>query len=106
MLAFAVLGLIAAFVLTCCTVVRVRMVLYFTCGILMFMAVITFCMLIVFGAFLPNVSQACGLVDRRMANGYGLVNVLNNLQFNSTAALYTMCSATSGTGDIVNQLNS
>lgn len=66
MLAFAVLGLIAVIVLTCCTVVRVRMVLYFTCAILMFMAVITFCMLIVFGAFLPNVSQACALIDRRM----------------------------------------
>ena len=104
-LAFAVLGLISAVVLTCFTVVRVRLVLYFTCGILMFMAVITFAMLIVFGVFLPNISQACAYIDKKISTEAGLVDVFDKLLFNSSGNLFAKCSPTTGSGDIIYNLN-
>jgi hypothetical protein len=100
------LGLISAVVLTCFTVVRVRMVIYFTCSFLIFMAIITFCMLIVFAIFLPNVSQACAYIDRKMETPAGIVSLMNNLQFNSSSILYTNCLKSTGTGDMVGSVNS
>lgn len=104
-LSLALLGLVCSIVLTCCTVVRIRMVLYFTCSFLIFMAVITFSMLIVFGIFLPNVSQACAYIDRKLSTEDGIVELFTNLQFNSSAVLFTKCSYTNGTGDMIDKLN-
>lgn len=70
------------------------------------MAVITFSMLIVFGAFLPNISQSCAYIDRKLTTQEGLVYLMNNLQFNSSASLYLKCSSAFGTGDMVQQINS
>ena len=72
----------------------------------MFMAVITFSMLIVFGIFLPNVSQACAYFDRKLATESGTVELFSSLMFNSSAVLFTKCSSTSGTGDMIDKINS
>lgn len=101
----ALLGLISAIVITCCTVVRIRMIIYFTCSFLIFMGVITFCMLIVFAIFLPNVSQACAYIDKKMETSAGIVSLLTNLQFNSSASLYSNCLKLTGNGDMVGSVN-
>lgn len=81
------------------------MVLYFTCSFLVFMAMITFSMLIVFGIFLPNVGQACAYIDRQLTTEAGMVYLLENLQFNTSASLYTKCSYPNGTGDMIDKIN-
>lgn len=104
-LGLALLGLISAIVITCCTVVRIRMIIYFTCSFLIFMAIITFSMLIAFGIFLPNISQACAYVDDKLSTEAGTVELFNSLLFNSSASLFTKCSYSTGTGDIIDQIN-
>ena len=70
--ALAALGFIATVILTCCTVVRVRMLIYFTCSALMFLGVITFGLTIFFSYALPNVAQICAYADRKLATSEGV----------------------------------
>lgn len=70
------------------------------------MGVITFCMLIVFAIFLPNVAQACKYVDTKLESEAGTVDLFTKLQFNYSAPLFTKCSVTAGTGDVIDKVNS
>lgn len=88
------LGLLATIVLACCTVVRARMIIYFTCSFLIFMGVITFAITIGLAYIMPNLAQICAYADRKLATSEGTEYLLKNLQFNTTATLYKNCLST------------
>lgn len=65
-LALGLLGTFSAIILTCFTVVRIRLVIYFACSFLIAMAVVTFCLLVLMGILMPNVGQLCTYVDNKL----------------------------------------
>jgi len=81
-MALSLLGLISTVVLCCCTVVRVRLAMYFTCTFLILFAFITFAMLIIVGALVPLTSQSCKYIDDKLTTPEGRVELFNKLQFN------------------------
>ena len=71
-LALSLLGLLASIILTCCTVVRVRLVIYCTCSFLLFFGIITFVLLIVLGIMIPDVAQFCAYADDKLTTEAGI----------------------------------
>lgn len=67
-LGLSLVGMISAIILTCCTVVRIRFIIYMTCSGLIFMGIITFAMLIFVGGLLPNVGQSCAYIDGKLSS--------------------------------------
>ena len=65
-LALALLGLISAIVITCCSVVRLRLVIYCTCSLLLLLGAITLVLTIVLGVMVPNYSQFCAYADKKL----------------------------------------
>ena len=70
-LALSLLGIIGAIILTCCTVVKARHIIYCTCTFLLMLGLVSFILLIAFGILYPNVAQICSYVDRKLATGAG-----------------------------------
>ena len=79
--ALSLLGTIAAVVLACCTVVRVRLVIYFTCSFMYFLGPVSFVLLIFMSAAGPNVSQMCGYIDRQLLTGADTVTFFKNMKW-------------------------
>lgn len=62
----ALLGFLAAIILACCSVVKVRLIMYFTCSFLFFLAFFSFAFMVLLAALAPNVSQICGYLDAKL----------------------------------------
>ena len=105
-LALALLGLISAIILTCFTVVRVRLVIYCSCAMLYFIGVITFALIISLGFLIPNVSQLCSYADEKLTTSAGINSLFTSLEFNSSAVLYKDCYGDGTTGDMLININS
>ena len=73
MLALAILGGIGAIIITCCSVVRARHLIYCTCTFLFLLGVISFALLIATAILLPNIAQVCKYVDNKLSTGAGTV---------------------------------
>jgi hypothetical protein len=71
-LAISLLGILATIILCCCIVVRVRLVMYFTCTMLYIFVFVTFAMLVIVAALLPIISQSCSYVDNQLTTNLGI----------------------------------
>lgn len=100
----AALGLLAAIIMAFCTVVRARMVIYFTCSFLIFIGVITFAITIALAYIMPNLAQICAYVDTKLSTSQGTEYLLKNLHFNETASLYKNCLSISN-GNILQDIS-
>jgi hypothetical protein len=72
---------VSAIILTCCTVVKIRLVIYFACGFLVFFGIICFGLLIFFSMVQPVVTQACSYSDRYLSTGADAKTLFVNLGF-------------------------
>jgi hypothetical protein len=75
--ALALIGALSALLLACFSVVKIRLVLYFACSFLLFLAFISTTLLIIVGALVPNLSQICGYIDGKIATGAGAADLLD-----------------------------
>ena len=75
----AFLGTLASVLLACFSVVRIRLVMYFTCGLMYFLAIFTFVFLILLGILVPTISQICAYTDGKLATGAGTYDFFNRL---------------------------
>jgi len=63
---FALLGLLGSILLTFCTVVRTRLIMYFTCGFLTTLGFFGFGFLCFLGFMQPQMGQICAYADRKI----------------------------------------
>ena len=89
--ALSFLGTIAAVILACCAVVRVRLVIYFTCGFMYFLGFISFVALIAVSIAGPTTSQTCKYIDRQLTNGSTTVDFLKNMGWDEFGEFFTNC---------------
>lgn len=78
-LALALLGSLAAIILACYSVVKVRLIMYLTCGFMLFLSFISFALLIIIAALAPNLSQICSYADRQFVSGNTTATFFSNL---------------------------
>lgn len=77
----ALLGLLAAIIMACCSVVKVRLIMYFACTFMLVLALFSFFFLITLAALNPNISQICGYLDTKLATGTGTQDLFNKLGY-------------------------
>jgi len=65
------LGLIAAVLIAFCSVVRARLIMYFTCIGMYILSIISFALLISLSIIGPNLSQVCKYIDTKFSTGDG-----------------------------------
>lgn len=53
--------------------------MYFTCGLMYFLAIFTFVFLILLGILGPTISQVCAYTDGKLATGAGTYDFFNRL---------------------------
>lgn len=104
-LALALLGILSTCILGCCVVVRIRLIMYFTCTFLIVVGIVTFIMLILMAGLLPTIAQSCKYIDTKLSTSDGMMELLQKLQFNTSASLYANCSKKTGNGDMVYPIN-
>ncbi len=94
---------IAAIILTCCTVVKIRLMIYFTCGFLVFFGMICFALMIFFSMAQPVVTQVCSYSDRSLSTGAGAKTLLVNLGFPEVGNNIEQCMS-DGNGRVVGKI--
>lgn len=99
----ALLGLLAAIILACCSVVKVRLIMYFACSFLFFLTFISLILTIIMAAAAPNLGQVCSYVDAQLSTGAGTKNMFTKLGFSSLGDLYSNCMS-DGTGWAMDQV--
>lgn len=87
----AILGFLGAIVLACCSVVKVRLIMYFACSSLFVLAFLSFPLLIFTAALAPNVSQICGYIDIKLSTGAGTKDFFSRLGFNTMGDFFQNC---------------
>jgi hypothetical protein len=102
--ALSLLGLIGAILIACFTVVRSRLIIYFTCGGLIVFNLITFLMLIVFAYIHPNLSQTCAYMDVQLTSGSTTKAMFTNMGYGTFANLLDECM-TDGNGKLIDKIN-
>lgn len=93
----ALLGLLAAIILACCSVVKVRLIMYFACSFMFFLALFSFIFMILMAALAPNVSQICVYLDAKLKTGAGTQDLFTKLGYPTLGDLYVNCMS-DGTG--------
>ena len=78
-LALALLGLLSAIIITCCSVVRLRLIIYCTCSSLLLFAFATFGLTIALGVMVPNYAQFCAYADEKLSTASGRTYLFNKL---------------------------
>jgi hypothetical protein len=101
--ALALLGLLAAVILACCSVVKVRLIMYFACSFLFFLTFVALPLTIVLAVAAPSLGQVCAYVDTKLATGAGTRDMFNRLGFSSLGDLYRNCMS-DGTGWAMDQV--
>ena len=104
-LALGLLGLVSAVLIACCSVVRVRLVLYCSCSFLLFLGMATFALLICLGIMVPNYAQFCKYADELLSTPAGIEYLFGKLKFSGAAPLYQDCYGEGATGNMVQYMN-
>jgi hypothetical protein len=97
----AFFGAVAAVLLACFSVVRIRLIIYFTCGIMYFLSVIAFILLIVLSILGPTLSQVCAYMDTKLATGAGTNDFFSKMGWSQMGSLTKNCMS-DGTGWMMN----
>jgi hypothetical protein len=103
--ALSLLGLIGAVLIACFTVVRSRLIIYFTCGGLTIFNLITFSMLITFSYIHPNLSQTCAYMDVQLTSGTNTKNMFTSMGYGTFGNLLDQCMS-DGNGNLINKIDS
>lgn len=77
----ALLGAISAILLGCFSVVRIRLIIYFSCGIMYFLSIISFVLLIILSIVEPNLSQICVYMQNKFTTGAGTSDFFSKLGY-------------------------
>jgi len=101
--ALSLLGLVGAILLACFTVVRSRLIIYFTCGGLVFLNIITFAMLIGFAYIHPNLSQTCAYMDVQLTSGSTTKTMFTNMGYGTFGNLLDECM-NDGNGKLIDKV--
>jgi hypothetical protein len=97
----AFLGAVAAVLLACFSVVRIRLIIYFTCGIMYFLSVISFILLIALSILGPTLSQVCAYMDTKLATGAGTYDFFSKMGWSKMGNLTLNCMS-DGSGWMMN----
>lgn len=79
--------------IACFSVVRVRLIMYFTCSFMYFLSFISFAMLIILSFVNPYISQVCTYMDTKLSSGAGTVYLFNKLGYSQMGAILKNCMA-------------
>jgi len=79
--AFALLGLVANVLLAFCTVVRTRLIMYFTCPFLALFVLVGFVFLIGLAFMQPQMAQMCSYADKRLVSGIETQKLITNMGY-------------------------
>lgn len=88
---FAILGLVGSILITFCTVIRTRLIMYFTCGFLTVFGLVGFIFLIFLGFVHPQASQVCAYADKRLTSGTQTKLLLQNMGYPDFADKIVAC---------------
>lgn len=91
-------------ILTCCSVVKIRLIFYFACGILIFLTLIALILLCILSALAPNVGQMCAYTDLKLATSAGASTFFTNLGLSDLGTLLGNCMS-DGSGIIMDKIN-
>lgn len=89
--AFAILGLIGSILIVFCTVIRARLIMYFTCGFLVALGLAGFCFLVYLAFVHPQMNQVCAYVDKRLVSGNSTKILLEKMGYPDYANKITEC---------------
>lgn len=102
--ALALLGTLSAIILACCSVVKIRFILYFTCSFLFFLTLIALAILTILGLAETTLAQTCGYIDTQLSTGAATKQMLSRLGVSSVGDLMSNCMS-DGTGWVMNDLS-
>lgn len=102
-LALTLLGLLASIILACYSVVKVRLIMYLTCGFMLFLSFISFALLIIVAAMAPNLSQICSYVDTKLASGNTTTTFFSDIGAGQLGNFLSNCMS-DGNGWIMDQI--
>lgn len=102
--ALALLGGLSAILLGCFSVVRIRLIMYFTCGFMYFLSIISFGILIFLSILGPNLSQVCSYMGNKFSTGAGTADFFSKMGWSKIGALTTHCM-NDGTGWMMNDIS-
>ena len=99
----ALLGCLASIILACYSVVKVRLIMYLTCGFMLFLSFISFALLILIAAIAPNLSQICSYADHQFASGSTTATFFANLGVGQLGNFLSNCMS-DGNGWIMDKI--
>lgn len=103
-LGLAIICLLGAILLTFCTVVRVRLLIYGTCSGLVFLGILCFAIFICIAYMMPNLGNICNYVNNRIQNGVTTQIMFNKAGFSTFGNTLTNCMS-DGDGTIIGKLD-
>ncbi len=98
------LGFVGSILITFCTVIRARLILYFTCGFLVFLGIAGFCFLTYLIFIYPQMNQLCSYVDKRLPSGIQTRIMLQKMGYQYFSEKVYTCME-DGDGKIIKTLN-
>jgi hypothetical protein len=101
----ALLGTLAAILLAFFSVVRIRLIMYFTCGIMYFLSLLSFVLLIFLALLGPNLSQVCSYMETKFATGAGTQDFFAKMGWSQFGQLTSQCMG-DGSGWMMNDIES
>lgn len=104
-LTLSIIGAIGALVLTCCSIVKARHIIYCTCASLLLLGIVSFVLLLVMAVMLPSIAQMCAYADTQLADSNKTVNLFGSANIGSDATLFSECMS-DGNGDIISSVSS
>ncbi len=68
-------------ILTFYSVVKIRLIMYCTCGGMIALSIITFTFLVIIAVVYPNLAQICAYADNQLSTGANAVIFFQKLSF-------------------------
>lgn len=98
------LGFVGSILVSLCTVIRARLIVYFACGFLVFLGIAGFCFLTYLMFIYPQMNQVCSYVDKQLPYGNQTRVLLQKMGYQYYADKIASCME-DGDGKMIKTLN-
>ena len=88
---FAILGFVGSILIAFCTVIRARLIMYFTCGFLVLLGLAGFVFLVYLAFVHPQMNQICSYADKRLVSGNATKIMIQNMGYTDYADKIAAC---------------